>query len=65
MNETLMLLDERDILFAQHDQLLNLTSLNKATRAAELLCHLTTYPEPMWSYWAAFDFCVSVITTVG
>ncbi|XP_063687994.1 two pore potassium channel protein sup-9-like isoform X2 [Bolinopsis microptera] len=64
-NNGIILLAEREQLFTQYPILQNSSNLVTYNRAAELLCQITKYPRKRWSFWAAFDFCVSIITTVG
>ena len=64
-NNSIILLAERELLFSKYPILQNSSNLVTYNRAAELLCHITKYPRKRWSFWAAFDFCVSIITTVG
>ena len=61
-----VLLSEQEALISKYPHLhANTTQLTVYTKAAEMLCHITNKPRPIWSYWAAFDFCVTIITTVG
>ncbi|KAL5251130.1 hypothetical protein ACHWQZ_G016747 [Mnemiopsis leidyi] len=64
-NNSIKLLAEQEVLLQLYPALQNSTNFDKYSRAAELLCHITKYPRKRWSFWAAFDFCVSIITTVG
>ena len=49
----------------RYTQLNNEATLQKYVKTAEILCTITKQPKPMWSFWSAFDFSVSIITTVG
>lgn len=61
-----VLLSEQEALISKYPYLhSNKTQLGIYIEAAEMLCHITNQPRRRWSFWAAFDFCVTIITTVG
>ena len=34
-------------------------------RVAEMVCTISKHPQAKWGFWSSFEFCVSIITTVG
>ena len=64
-NKTVTLLEIKDDIMDRYPSLEDENMMENVTKALDLLCYIQTYPRHRWSFWAAFDFCVSVITTVG
>eukprot|EP00116_Pleurobrachia_bachei_P003502 sb/3463764/ len=64
-NKTVVLLEIQEDIMDRYPELEDEKKMENVTKALELLCYIQTYPRHRWSFWAAFDFCVSIITTVG